>query len=96
MTSSIRRAVAGAIVLIALGVGSTSAAAGAANRYPPAFERAFIASCNATSGGMAGMCRCALRWIERHYTYRQVVAIYLHDQPRMRKIMLRAVLACTR
>jgi hypothetical protein len=80
--------------VLAVGAGSTSAAAAPAYDYPAAFERAFLSSCNAASGGMSGPCRCALRWIERHYSYKQFVSIYLNSPQRMRKIMLRAVNAC--
>jgi len=42
------------------------------------------------------MCRCSLRWIERHYTYGKLTWIYVHDKARMRRIMTSAVVACLR
>ena len=80
----------------ALLAGSSTAAARTAYDYPSSFERAFMSSCNTSSGGMTSMCRCALRWIERRYTYRQISWIYVHDRARMRKIMVNAAYACVR
>ena len=92
----VRRFLAGAAVLLAVGAGSSAATAAPGYTYPPAFERAFLSSCKATSGGMSAPCRCALRWIERHYSYKQFVTIYLNNPKRTRTIMLQAVRACTR
>lgn len=75
---------------------ASGAGARSSHDYPASFERAFMASCNASSGGMTSMCRCALRWIELRYTYRQIAWIYVHDKARMRKIMTNAAYACVR
>ena len=91
-----RQALVLATVLLALLAGSSTAGARSAYDYPSSFERAFMSSCNASSGGMTSMCRCALRWIERRYTYRQISWIYVHDTARMRKIMVSAAYACVR
>lgn len=96
MRFALRHLLASAAILIAFGVASTGATAQAANRYPAVFEQAFLRSCSATSGGKTAMCRCALRWIERRYPYRRIIAIYLHDTARMRRVMFSAVFACTR
>lgn len=45
---------------------------------------------------MTSMCHCALRWIEKRYTYRKLSWIYVHDKARMRKIMVSAAYACVR
>jgi hypothetical protein len=84
--------VLGSVVLALLA--ASSASAQTASDYPPSFERAFMSSCNASSGGMTSMCRCALRWIERRYTYRKLAWIYAHDKARMRKIMVSSASAC--
>jgi hypothetical protein len=96
MVRAARRSAAGLGLVIALAAACADASAASTYRYPPAFERSFLASCNASSGGMTTMCRCALRWIERRYTYRQFVSMYLHDATRMRRIMVRAAYACRR
>jgi len=90
-----RQALVLGTVVLALFTAS-SAGAQSSYDYPASFERAFMASCNASSGGMTSMCRCALRWIERRYTYRQIAWIFLHDKARMRKIMTSAAYACVR
>ena len=96
MSCALRRTIAIAAVLAALAVGAVGATAAPAYQYPAAFERSFLSSCNAASHGLSAKCLCALRWIERRYTYRQIVTIYLHDPSRMRSIMVSAVRACTR
>ena len=88
------RCLLAAATAVLAGAASTSAAAAPAYVYPAAFERAFMSSCSQTSGGMTAKCRCVLRWIERRYSYRQFVSIYLHDPARMRQIMQRGVSAC--
>jgi hypothetical protein len=90
-----RQALVLGTVVLALIV-APSASARSTYDYPSSFERAFMSSCNASSGGMTSMCRCALRWIERRYTYRQIAWIFVHDKARMRKIMVNAAYACVR
>ena len=94
MSSALRRTVATAAILSALALGAVGATAAPAYQYPAAFERSFLASCNAASHGLNAKCLCALRWIERRYTYRQIVTIFLHDPARMRSIMVSAVRTC--
>lgn len=89
-----RRAIAILVLLSALSVGGSNAAAQSENRWPTVFEQSFLVSCNATSGGRTADCRCELRWLERRYTYGQINTIYLHDLPRARRILTRAALAC--
>jgi hypothetical protein len=64
-------------------------------RWPASFERAFLVNCNATSHGQIARCRCELQSLERHYTYRSLASIYLHDQARLRAILLRTARGCT-
>jgi hypothetical protein len=85
-----RYVLAAGVVCLAL----VAASSAGARSYPPPFEHAFMSSCTATSGGKTSACRCALRWIERRYTYQKIVSVYMHDQARMRKIMLSAARAC--
>ena len=89
-------AIAAVILLLAFSIGSSTATARSANRWPAAFERSFLVNCNATSGGLVAACRCELRWLERRYTYRQITTIYLRDQARVIRILRRAALACKR
>jgi hypothetical protein len=88
------RLLAVAAAVLALAVTASSAGAQQSYRYPRAFERAFMANCNATSGGMTATCRCALRWLERHYSYRRIIWLFVHDPARMRRISFRAISAC--
>ena len=90
-----RQALVLGTIVLALIVAPSASARGTYD-YPSSFERAFMASCNASSGGKTSMCRCALRWIERRYTYRKLSWIYIHDKARMRKIMTNAAYACVR
>jgi len=75
-----------------------SAAAGPAsaapNRWPVAGEHSFLRSCYLTSGGRIAGCRCELAWLERRFTYRGITALYLHDQIRLRPILVHAALSC--
>lgn len=89
-----KRAIAALTLLLALSVGASNASARSANRWPADQERAFLVNCNATSGGHISACRCALRWLERRYTYQQIATVYLHDQVRFRRILIRAIVAC--
>ena len=81
-------------LLVTLGVGCPVAGAQSRNRWPATEERAFLVNCQATSGGKVAACKCALSWLERRYKYGQIASIYLHDQARLRRILLRAVAAC--
>ena len=81
-----------AVLTLALSAGAASARN--ESRYPASFEQAFLRSCNATSGGRTAACRCELRWLERRYTYRQIVSIFLHDKARLLRIITRAATAC--
>jgi len=90
----VRTFIATAVAVSTLLLGAGAASASSQARYPAAFETSFMRSCNATSGGMTAACRCELRWLERHYSYRQVVTIFLHDKARMLRIVTRAALAC--
>jgi hypothetical protein len=90
-----RRSLAALVVFLALSVGSSVATARSENRWPAVQEHAFLVNCYATSGGKVAACRCELRWLERRYTYRQIATIFLHDQPRMRRIIIRAARACS-
>jgi hypothetical protein len=76
--------------------GAGSSAARGTERYPAFFERTFMQGCSATSGGRATMCRCALRWLERHYSYTALLTIYRHDRARFNTIAVRAIRACIR
>jgi hypothetical protein len=89
-----RRAIAILILLSALSVGGSNAAAQSENRWPAVFEQSFLVSCKVTSGGLVASCRCELRWLEKRYTYGQLNNIYLRDKPRARRILTRAALAC--
>ncbi len=89
-----RRSIAILVLLSALSVGGSNAAARSENRWPAAFEESFLVSCKATSGGLVASCRCELRWLEQRYTYGQITNIYLRDKPRARRILTRAALAC--
>ena len=91
-----KRSAAALVVVLALGIATPAATARTANRWPRLQERAFLASCKITSHGRVAVCRCALTWLERRYTYRQIAAIFLHDKTRMARIVVRAVLACRR
>jgi hypothetical protein len=79
---------------VALAVGASAAAAAPAAPYPAAFERAFIASCTQGRSDLRSMCRCALTWLERRYTYRRLVSIYRNEPVKFRRIALAAVMAC--
>lgn len=83
-----------AVLFVALGVAVSTADAQSRNRWPAVEEQSFLVNCEATSGGKVANCKCALNWLERRYTYRQIATLYLHDQPRLRPILLRAVAAC--
>ncbi len=89
-----RRAIAILVLLSALSVGGSNAAAQSENRWPAVFEESFLVNCKAASGGLVAGCRCELRWLEKRYTYRQITTIFLRDQPRARRILTRAALAC--
>jgi len=96
MAQVLRTSIATGTAVLALLACSSSASARSRESYPTSFERAFIASCSSSSGGRTSMCRCSLRWIERHYTYGKLTWIYVHDKARMRRIMTSAVVACLR
>ena len=89
-----RHALAVMTVLAALAVASSAGAALRQSRWPASFERAFLVNCTATSNGMTSACQCELRALERRYTYRQLATIYLHDQVRLRAILLRTARTC--
>jgi hypothetical protein len=62
--------------------------------WPAVEEKSFLVNCNATSGGQLPRCRCELLWLERRFTYGKIATIYLHDQTRLRAILLRGLAAC--
>jgi hypothetical protein len=83
-----------AVAVALLALAGTRASAHPAAAYPPAFERAFMASCMQGRVELRSMCRCALTWLERRYTYRRLVSIYRNEPARFRRIALAAVMAC--
>jgi hypothetical protein len=89
-----RRSLAAISLFAALLVASSANAAARLPRWPPSFERSFLVNCNATSHGMIAACKCELQSLERHFTYRHLATIFLHDQVRLRAIVTRAALAC--
>jgi hypothetical protein len=91
---AMRRAIAILVLVLALSVGGSNAAAQGENRWPTVFEQSFLASCKAASGGLVAVCRCELRWLEKRYTYGQLNNIYLRDKRQVRRIFTRAALAC--
>jgi hypothetical protein len=91
-----RPLLAALVLAVALAFGSSASTARGASGWPASFERSFLASCNATSGGRLAACRCELRWLERRYTYRQISTIFLRDRGRLLKVVTRAALACRR
>ena len=88
---AVSRVLVVAVFLVALSVAAPAAGAQSRNRWPAVQEQSFLVNCEATSGGKTTECKCALTWLERRYTYRQIASLYLHDQPRLRPILLRAV-----
>jgi hypothetical protein len=91
-----KRVVAALFSVLALTAGAPAADARPANRYPVPFEQAFMRSCTQARSDMVAMCRCALRWLERRYTYQRLVSIFRNDPRRFSRIALAAVTACRR
>lgn len=85
-----------AATVISLGVTAATAGARSAGTYPPQFEHQFMRGCGATSGGRVALCRCALRWLERRYSYAALISLYRLHPVRYRRVAVRAVLACIR
>jgi len=81
------------VTVVFLTVGS-AAFAKPSGRWPAQIERSFLVNCYATSNGKRAGCQCSLRWLERHYSYRQIATITLRDRQRFVRIIARAVLAC--
>jgi hypothetical protein len=90
-----RYTLAAAALLASLAVAGSAQATVRAARWPASFEHAFLVNCNATSHGQIARCRCELQSLERHYTYRTLASIYLHDQTRLRAILLRTARGCS-
>jgi hypothetical protein len=90
-----RRSLAAITLFVTLLVASSADSAVRLPRWPASFERSFLVNCNATSHGMIAACRCELRSLERHFTFRHLATIFLHDQVRLRAIVTRAALACS-
>ena len=91
---TLRPSIAILVLLLALSVGGSNAAAQSESRWPTVFEQSFLDSCK-KSGFPVATCRCELRWLEKRYTYGQLTNMYQRDKPRFRRILTRAVLACT-
>jgi hypothetical protein len=92
----IRGVLAAASAALVLSLGAPAAFGGATYQWPLIQERAFIANCNRTSGGMGAYCRCELRWLEARYTFRQISALYLSGGTQLRRVVLRSAAACLR
>ena len=92
----VRRAAAASLAVFAFGVASSTALGASAQRWPAVQERAFVANCVRTSGGMGAYCRCELHWLEARYTFRQISALYLNGGVRLRRVVLRSAAACVR
>ena len=92
-----KRAVAVVGLALALFAGvASSAGARPATRYPASFERAFMSSCTQGRAELKPMCRCALAWLERRYSYQRLVSIYRNEPARFRRVAVAAVKACLR
>jgi hypothetical protein len=81
------------VTLAFLTLGSPALAKPSA-RWPAQLERSFLVNCYATSNGKRAACRCSLAWLEKHYTYRQIATISLHDRRQFLRILAQAVIAC--
>ena len=88
-----RRFVVLALTLVVL-VAAGSATAARTARWPAAEEKAYMSNCKRTSHGMAAMCLCTLRALERKYTDRQISALFLKKPTQFTALMRRTVLAC--
>ncbi len=88
-----KRSIALTTLLVALMLASSGRAA-TSTRWPTTQEHAFLVNCNATSHGMLAACRCELQALERRYTFRSMADLYLHDQARLRAVLLRTALSC--
>jgi len=90
-----RSSLAVLVAVLAFGVGSSTAAARPADRWPAALEHSFLTNCYRTSHGKRSACQCSLSWLERRYTVRQIVTLSVQSRSRFVQVLARSVIACT-
>jgi hypothetical protein len=89
-----KKAILIALALFALAAPAAEASSTKLNKYPLSFRRAFIVSCMSNGGG-GSYCICAMRWIQRRYTYAQFARIYRTQPVRLATIVQKAGYTCS-